>query len=284
VPLLIADKFDASLQRLSADEQKAAKLTVYELQTNPASPGLNYEAIKRAKDKRFRSVRVTRDLRMIVHEMGDSVTVCYVGHHDDAYDWAERRRLEAHPKTGAAQLVVIRETVREIEVPAFVQASRPPDSPTAGTSPPPTARQPLFAAATDEDLLGYGVPQDWLEDVRLAADDAALETLAEHLPAEATEALWELATGGTPEVPVHADAGEDPFAHPDAQRRFLLVGTEDELRRALEYPWERWMVFLHPTQRRLATMAFTGPGRRLRRDRQDRRCPSPRRAPRSSSP
>lgn len=123
MPLLIADKFDASLQRLSADEQKAAKLTVYELQTNPASPGLNYEAIKRAKDKRFRSVRVTRDLRMIVHEMGDSVTVCYVGHHDDAYDWAERRRLEAHPKTGAAQLVVIRETVREIEVPAFVQAS-----------------------------------------------------------------------------------------------------------------------------------------------------------------
>ena len=261
MPLLIADKFDASLQRLSADEQKAAKLTVYELQTNPASPGLNYEAIKRAKDKRFRSVRVTRDLRMIVHEMGDSVTVCYVGHHDDAYDWAERRRLEAHPKTGAAQLVVIRETVREIEVPAFVQASRPPDSPPAGTSPPPTARQPLFAAATDEDLLGYGVPQDWLEDVRLAADDAALETLAEHLPAEATEALWELATGGTPEVPVHADAGEDPFAHPDAQRRFLLVGTEDELRRALEYPWERWMVFLHPTQRRLATMAFTGPAR-----------------------
>jgi hypothetical protein len=31
-------------------------------------------------------------------------------HHDKAYDWAERRKLETHPTTGAAQLVEIRET------------------------------------------------------------------------------------------------------------------------------------------------------------------------------
>ena len=261
--LLIADKFEASLQRLNADEQKAAKLTVYELQTNPASPGLNYEAVKRAKDKRFRSVRVTRDVRMIVHEMGDSVTVCYVGRHDEAYDWAARRRLEAHPKTGAAQLVEIRETVREIEVPVVVPA--PLLSETKATEASVTtarrSSQPLFADVADEELLGYGVPADWLDDVRLVTGDTALEALADHLPAEATEALWELATGGTPEVPVHAAEDEDPFAHPDAQRRFLLVGTEDELRRALEYPWERWMVFLHPAQRKLVTMAFSGPAR-----------------------
>ena len=34
---------------------------------------------------------------------GDSsLLLCYVDHHDQAYDWAERRKLETHPKTGAA--------------------------------------------------------------------------------------------------------------------------------------------------------------------------------------
>ena len=36
-----------------------------------------------------------------------------------------RRRLEAHPKTGAAQLVEIRETVQEVLVPAYVEEKRP---------------------------------------------------------------------------------------------------------------------------------------------------------------
>jgi hypothetical protein len=46
--------------------------------------------------------------------------LCYVDHHDKAYDWAERRKLETHPITGAAQLVEIRETVKEILVPALL--------------------------------------------------------------------------------------------------------------------------------------------------------------------
>ena len=48
----------------------------------------------------------------------------YVDHHDKAYDWAERRRIETHPKTGAAQLVEIRETLQEIVVPTYMEESR----------------------------------------------------------------------------------------------------------------------------------------------------------------
>ena len=51
--------------------------------------------------------------------------LCYVDHHDKAYAWAERRKLETHPKTGAAQLVEIRETVKEVIVPVYVQAELP---------------------------------------------------------------------------------------------------------------------------------------------------------------
>ena len=53
---------------------------------------------------------------------------------------------------------------------------------------------------SDDELLGYGVPAEWLDDVRQATEDTLL-ALADHLPAEAAEALLELATGGKPRVP-----------------------------------------------------------------------------------
>jgi hypothetical protein len=81
--------------------------------------------------------------------------LCYVDHHDKAYDWAERRKLETHPKTGAAQLVEIRETVQQILLPLYVQGDAPPKVP---------ATMPLFAAVSDDELLGYGVPPEWLKD------------------------------------------------------------------------------------------------------------------------
>jgi mRNA-degrading endonuclease RelE of RelBE toxin-antitoxin system len=108
---LIADSFTSSLARLTGDEQKAVKTTVFDLQVDPAHPGLSFHRLDRAKDKNFWSVRVSSDVRIIVHRTSASLLLCFVGHHDAAYDWAERRKLETHPRTGAAQIVEIRETV-----------------------------------------------------------------------------------------------------------------------------------------------------------------------------
>ena len=47
---------------------------------------------------------MSSDIRIIVHRMDDSTLVCYVDHHNKAYDWAERRKLVSHPTTGSAQL------------------------------------------------------------------------------------------------------------------------------------------------------------------------------------
>ena len=113
-----------SLDKLTGDEQKAAKTTAFDLQMNPAHPGLNFHKINASKDHNFRSVRVSRDLRLIVHQTRDNLLLCYVGHHDDAYRWAERRKIETHPKTGAAQLVEVRERVQEIRYHATSRKSR----------------------------------------------------------------------------------------------------------------------------------------------------------------
>ena len=160
-----------------------------------------------------------------------------------------RRKLEKHPKTGAAQLVEVRETVQEITVPHYVEAEQ--------EAPP---GPPVFADVSDDDLLAYGVPEEWLEDVREADEDTVLE-LADHLPGEAAEALLELATGGSPQFAQPADTVEDPFEHPDAQRRFRVMKDVEELERALEFPWEKWTLFLHPEQRELVEKEYSGPAR-----------------------
>src|ERR1700741_829642 len=117
----IADTFTDSLSRLTGDEQKAVKTTAFDLQMNAANPGMSFHKLDKAKDKNFWSVRVNSDIRLIVHRSAESLLLCYVDHHDKAYAWAERRKLETHPSTGAAQLVEIRETVKEIVVPVYVQ-------------------------------------------------------------------------------------------------------------------------------------------------------------------
>ena len=253
----IADTFTASLTRLTGEEQRAVKTTAFDLQLSPESHGLRFHKLDRARDKHFWSVRVSADLRLIVHRSAGSLLLCYVDHHDKAYAWAERRKLETHPTTGAAQLVEIRETVREIAVPVQVpmQVPVPVAAPTKAW---PATR--LFGTVPDQTLLGYGVPQEWLADVRAATEDS-LFAVAEHLPAEAAEALLNLATGVEPRVPALAAAVMDPFAHPDAQRRFRVVRDVEELARALEYPWEKWTVFLHPAQRELVERSFGGPAR-----------------------
>lgn len=244
----IADTFTDSLARLTGDEQKAAKMAAFDLQVNPSNPGLQFHKLDKAKDHNFCSIRVSRDLRIIAHRTGTSLLLCYVNHHDEAYQWAERRRLETHPKTGAAQLVEVRERIEEITVPKYVEVERP------------IAKPPVFQGISEGTLLSYGVPPEWVADVLNATEDSLLE-IAGHLPAEAAEALLNLATGIRPPLPEVAPAGGNPFEHPDALRRFRVMKNVEDLALALDYPWERWAVFLHPEQRKLVEKNFNGPAR-----------------------
>src|SRR5262245_35499833 len=107
---------------------------------DPSAPGLSFHRLDKAKDKRFWSVRVNADIRLIVHRTDASLLLCYVDHHDRAYAWAERRKLETHPTTGAAQMIELRESVREIVVPSYVPAE---------TKPVPRTR-PLLAIPDDQ--------------------------------------------------------------------------------------------------------------------------------------
>jgi superfamily I DNA/RNA helicase len=80
------------------------------------------------------------------------------------------------------------------------------------------------------------------------------------LPEEAAERLLDLAAGKAVPTPV-PPRDVAPLEHPDAQRRFHTVTTHGELQAALDAPWDRWRVFLHPDQRELVSKPLSGPAR-----------------------
>lgn len=240
--LRLAASFTDALMRLTAQEMAAVWSTVTTLNADPSHPGLKLHRVDRARDKNFWTARVNDGIRIVLHRAGED-TLLWVDHHDAAYRWAERRRLDVHPVTGAAQLVEVRERVEEVVVPVYVTRE--------------AARPKLFADTPDKTLLLCGVPEDWIADVR-TVDEDTIFALQPHLPAEAMEALVDLAYGIAPKLPAPTP---DPFAHPDAQRRFRLLTDEADLARALEAPWERWAIFLHPAQQEFVDRDFAGPAR-----------------------
>lgn len=242
----IADTFYDALAKLTPQEQKAVKQSAFDFQMDPSLPGFSMHRVDRARDPNFWTARVNRDIRMVIHKADGDTLLAWVGHHDDAYRWAETRRIENHPRTGAVQIVEARETIEDVVVQRIVEEA---------------VRLPrLFADETDDVLLSWGVPEDWLKTVRDATEETVVE-IAIRLPSEAGDAIMAAASGERPQPAPAVAAGEDPWAHPDALRRFRVVEDLEELKAALDAPWEKWTVFLHPAQREYVQRDFNGPAR-----------------------
>ncbi len=98
---LIAYTFTDSLARLTAQEQKAAKTTAFDLQIDPSAPGLSFHKLDSTKDSNFWSVRVNADVRLIVHRTPSSLLLAYAGHQAPAHLRGDndRRKAPASPES-----------------------------------------------------------------------------------------------------------------------------------------------------------------------------------------
>jgi mRNA-degrading endonuclease RelE of RelBE toxin-antitoxin system len=244
VNFIIAITFQKALDRLNAAEQAIVKQAVFDFQMNPKSPGFSFEDLQRAKDKDLWSFRASGNLRIIVHRTPATFTLCYVDHHDKAYKWAESRKVVIHPATGAMQIVEVVERTEE-HVKRVVREE--------------LVDPPAMRRFDREYIFALGVPEEWLDAVMTATEDE-LDRVLPRLPQEAAERLLELVCGIPVPIP-EKQSGDFGFSHPDAQRRFRVVESEDELRKALDAPWAQWMVFLHPSQRKVVERAYRGPAR-----------------------
>jgi superfamily I DNA/RNA helicase len=240
--ILISPDVLTRLNRLSAKDAKRTLAFVDKFQKNPANPGISLERLTGVTDPNLWSARVTQDLRAILHQ-GDTWTILYIDHHDDAYRWAERRKILRNPTTGALQIV---ETTEEVEAIITQRSSS-------------VTEQGIFDKHKDDYLLSLGLPENWLPTLRkIKTEDILLEAI-EKLPPDVGERLLDLADGKfvTPPVPIPKE--KPVTASPDTLRRFFVIEKDDELVKMLEAPLHSWLVFLHPSQRNLAYGDFKGP-------------------------
>jgi len=238
VQVAIADRFQAALCRLSAEEQAIVKQTCYDFMQNPSSPGFSLHRVDRARYKNWWSLRVNDDLRIILSHQGQYYVLCYVGHHDDAYRWAEQRKFE-RAEGGAVRVVLLQEEVQKVIRTQEVDA-------------------PLSRYSADY-LRKLGVPAEWCEALCYASEDDLIE-LIDEFPAEVWERIERLFRGEVVPEPVRVEVA-DPMLHPDSRRRFWTPRSLEELQHALDLPWEKWLVYLHPQQRDVVERRYNGPAR-----------------------
>ncbi len=255
VTVAISSDFLESFAKLPRKVQAKTSSFIVKFKNDPLSGGINYEKINSA-DKNLCSVRIDDTYRGVVMRQKDEgvYLLLWVDHHDEAYDWARRRKVAVNPKTGVLQVY---------------------EAVDAGTFRIP--KQPgIFDGVSDDVLVELGIPTDLIDYVRSLIDDRQFFDSKNILPADAYENLAWLQNG----IPVSEvlemvrDAAEDSvaeagksmgaaLARPNSLRSFMVVEGEDELFQVLSAPLEKWRVFLHPSQRKLVKRKYNGPARVL---------------------
>lgn len=248
-----SDAFFGALTKLQPNIQAKVNQLVLKFQTNPKSPGLNFEKLNAVKDKNMRSIRVDQAYRVILSapEEGNVYLFLWVDHHDKAYDWAANHQCKVNPNTGSIQLYST-----QTDSVGFVT----PDKET---------RKGLFDALKDKQLLKFGVPEEQLELVRGITAEQDLDRAQKILPLEAYEALFFYSAGESYEsILLERELEEaesfdttnfvDALDRLQSMARFVVPENEAELSEMLNASVEKWRVFLHPSQRKLATGVKNG--------------------------
>jgi hypothetical protein len=254
----LAQDFLSNLAKLPPPVQGKVLKWAIRFQSDPASSGIHYEKIHNAQDPRLRSVRIDQDWRGIVFkpEQGDVYVLLHVGHHDEAYRWAEARAIAINPVTGAMQVIVTETVLGPVT--------------TAVTG----VQAPLYAALSDRDLMSLGVPEALIPPARNIVSEDGLDALQASLPVEAYEGLFLVAAGDSVsqvlmsrETRVDRVIDVNDFAASldaaESQARFVVVDDDETMASILNAPLAQWRVFLHPTQRKLAVGDRSGPVRVL---------------------
>ena len=167
----ISQDFFNSFAALPKNKQNKVMEFLSKFRSNPEANGFNYEKIQNASDPNMRSVRIDYTYRAIlIREKGTNVyLLLWVDHHDEAYDWAVRKRCILNHTTGSIQVYEM-------------QATTQPDEQA------PSVEKPLFKGLSDELLQKLGVPEELIAYTRTLTD-TSFDDAKDKLPRDAFEAL-----------------------------------------------------------------------------------------------
>lgn len=255
VKVAISSDFLTAFAKLPRSIQGKVTEFVNKFRNDPNSPGINYEKLSNGSDSKICSVRIDDTYRGIVVRQKETgvYLLLWVDHHDEAYQWAARKRCDVNPNTGAIQVYDVQTVVEQ--QPVHMAA-------------------PIFSHVSDKQLLKLGVPEAQLDYVKSFTSIEQFHQAQTSIPADVYEYLSWIAEGFPVEEVMELFREEQAAAEqaddlakalnaPATLKSFVVVEGEDELRRIMAEPLEKWRVFLHPTQRKLVYKSFNGPVRVL---------------------
>ena len=170
VKVAISSDFLTAFAKLPRGIQGKVTEFINKFRNDPLSPGINYEKLSKGIDKKIYSVRIDDTYRGIVvrEEETGVYLLLWVDHHDEAYDWAARKRCEVNNKTGAVQIFDVQTIEEAVSVPST---------------------DALFKAVSDNDLLELGVPEEQLAFIRSLSDAKTFFGAKASIPQDAFEYL-----------------------------------------------------------------------------------------------
>ncbi|PWU58855.1 DNA helicase [Micromonospora globispora] len=256
--LRMLDRADKEIMKLTRADIGAVYEFMHKFRHNPENPGLNLKSLN--GDARLMSARVSKDYRaLLLHIAERDYLLVAVKHRSEVYDDLNRYAYRINRVTGGIEVVDL-EPVGDSIIGRVV----PPE-----VEPAPTPK-PLFDAYTDAQLIELGVSEPLLPQIRELTTEADLLALLDRAPQLTTDVLFALFDGKPyDEVlqqitePVRADEPVDTEDFEAAvERPATQVTSDDEaLQAMLGESFERWQIFLHPTQRKLVERKYNGPAR-----------------------
>lgn len=250
----ISSDFLTAFARLPRNVQGKVTEFINKFRSNPNHPGINYEKIEAASDEKICSVRIDNTYRGIVarQKEGNIYLLLWVDHHDEAYTWAKRKKCMVNRTTGAIQVYETITTVEHTTV---------------------AAKDCVFGRVSDDELLQLGVPSEQIDFLRSLVTAEEFRSHKAFFSCDVYEALTWIAEGfEAPEViemlqdqrkQIETDNLAAAIDTPLTLQSFIVPEDENELRRIMAEPLEKWRVFLHPTQRALVKKNYSGSARVL---------------------
>ena len=253
VQVAFAANFLSTVTKLDPNIQAKVNKLVEKFQANPTSPGLNYETLTACKDDSLRSLRVDQAYRLILSSPseGNGYIFLIVDHHHKAYQWAQNHKCQVNRNTGLLQVVPTDYQEKVAALPDFTHSQKD---------------TPVFAYLKDRQLLKLGVPDELVSKVREVCTETQLNRLEPILPADAYEGLYfclaDPSIESYEQILLDRDVDEldnydeSNFAKAlerlNSRAEFVVAHDEAELSEVLTAGLEKWRVFLHPSQRKLA--------------------------------
>lgn len=256
--VVISDLFQKSYDKLDGSMKNRVLDFIMKLQHDPDNAGLDLKIPNGARDRAVRTARVNDNFRAVLFRIPAGYTLAFVGPHDEAYTYAERAEMKVNSATGAVEIA---DPERAMAAAREAAAQAAP------------AAAPVLTKISATDLGRFGVDADVAAELIRITDEDQILAVAETLPRAQAEAILDLATGRSPdevwadlvwaEATSEADTSdiEAALARPLSRLSFTSITHSADLQAALEGPFERWRVFLHPTQRKLAYRDYNGPVR-----------------------